>query len=60
MRARNMESDVSHTEKSCPTFQGKDHELLAIADSLDNVYLGYSMLAYSLWDLGNSQISTMY
>lgn len=55
-----MESDVSHTEKSCPTFQGKDHELLAIADSLDNVYLGYSMLAYSLWDLGNSQISTMY
>uniref|UniRef100_M1CJP2 Uncharacterized protein n=1 Tax=Solanum tuberosum TaxID=4113 RepID=M1CJP2_SOLTU len=46
-----MESGVSHTGKGCPTCQGKDHELLAIVDPLDNVYLNNPMFAHSLWDM---------
>ncbi|WMV41642.1 hypothetical protein MTR67_035027 [Solanum verrucosum] len=45
-----MELDVSHTEKSYPTFHGKDHELLAYVDPLANVYLDNPMLAHRLWD----------
>lgn len=55
-----MESDVSHTEKSCRIFQVKDHEVLVIVDPLTNVYLGNPMLAQSLRDLGNHHLSTRY
>jgi len=55
-----MESGVSHTEKSCPTCHGKDHEFLAYVNPLANVYIGNPMLAHSLWDTGNRHFSTRF
>ena len=60
MLGKNMESGVSPTEKSCPIFQVKDHEVLAIVDPLDNVYLANPMLAHSLRDMGNQNLSPRY
>lgn len=43
-----MESDISRTKNSCPTFHNKNHEHLAYVDPLDNVYMYNTISAHHL------------
>lgn len=51
---------VSHAEKGCHTYQGKDHKLLAYVHPLDNVYIDNlcQNIDYEAWVITTCPLGT--